>query len=55
MSFSMETERQNKFSFLNIEVFREQGKFKPQFLANLLLVACIVTLKVFYLLFINLL
>ena len=27
ISFSMETERQNKFSFLNIEVIREQGKF----------------------------
>ena len=27
MSFSVETERQNKFSFLDIEVIREQGKF----------------------------
>ena len=27
MSFSMETERQNKFSFLDIEVTRKQGKF----------------------------
>ena len=27
MPFSMETERQNKFSFLDIEVIREQGKF----------------------------
>ena len=27
MSFSMQTERQNKFSFLDIEVIREQGKF----------------------------
>ena len=27
MSFSMETERKNKFSFLDIEVIREQGKF----------------------------
>ena len=27
MSFSMETERQKKFSFLDIEVIREQGKF----------------------------
>ena len=26
MSFSMETERQNKFSFLDIEVIRKQGK-----------------------------
>ena len=27
MSFSIETERQNKFSFLDIEVIRQQGKF----------------------------
>ena len=27
MSFSMETERENKFSFPNAEVIREQGKF----------------------------
>ena len=27
MSFSMQTERQNEFSFLDIEVIREQGKF----------------------------
>ena len=27
MSFSMQTEKQNKFSFLDIEVIREQGKF----------------------------
>ena len=27
MSFSMETERQNKFSFFDIEVIRKQGKF----------------------------
>ena len=37
MSFSMETERQNKFSFLDVEVIHEQGKFtttiyrKPSF------------------------
>ena len=27
MSFSVETERQTKFSFLDVEVIREQGKF----------------------------
>ena len=27
MSFSMETERKNKFSFFDIEVIRKQGKF----------------------------
>ena len=28
MSFSMKTERQNKFYFLDIEVIREEDKFK---------------------------
>ena len=27
MSFSMETEKENKLSFLGVEVIREQGKF----------------------------
>ena len=27
MSFSMETEKENKLSFLDIEVIRKQGKF----------------------------
>ena len=27
MSFSMETEKVNKLSFLDVEVIREQGKF----------------------------
>ena len=27
LSFSLETERQNKFSFFAVEVIREQGKF----------------------------
>ena len=27
MSFSMETEKENKLSFLDVEVIREQGKF----------------------------
>ena len=27
MSFSMETEKENKFSFLDVEIIREQGKF----------------------------
>ena len=30
MSFSMGTERQKKFSFLDIEVIREQGKFSTK-------------------------
>ena len=31
MSFSMETEKENKLSFLDVEIIREQGKFTPQF------------------------
>ena len=27
MSFSMETEKENKLSFLNVEVMHKQGKF----------------------------
>ena len=27
MSFSMETEKENKLSFLDVEVIREQGNF----------------------------
>ena len=98
MSFSMETEKENKLSFLEIEIIREQGKFTTavyrkytrtrqiynrslsklyaskanlqlQFIEiireqgkftttvyrkSTLLVAYIVTLKVFYLWFINL-
>ena len=27
MSFSMETEKENQLSFLDVEVIREQGKF----------------------------
>ena len=53
MSFSMEAEKENKLSFLDVEVIREQGKFTTT-AENLLLVGFIVTLKVFYLQFINL-
>ena len=27
MSFSMETEKENKLSYLDVEIIREQGKF----------------------------
>ena len=55
MSFSMETEKENKLSFTDIEIMREQGKFtttvceKPTFSG-----VYIVTLKVFHFMFINL-
>ena len=55
MSFSMETEKENKLSFLDVEVIRgARANLQLQFIENLLLVAYIVTLKVFYLQFINL-
>ena len=55
MSFSMETEKENKLSFLDVEVIREQGKFTTTIYRKpLLLVAYIVILKVFYFQFINL-
>ena len=43
MSFSMETEKENKLSFLDIEIICEQDKFTK----NLLLMVYIVTSKVF--------
>ena len=54
MSFSMETEKENKLSFLDVEIIRKQGKFTTTIYRNLLLVVHIVTLKVFYLRFIDL-
>ena len=46
MSFSMETGKVNKLSFLDV--------LQLQFIENELLAAYVVTLKVFYLQFINL-
>ena len=43
MSFSIETEKESKFSFLDVEIIREQ----PQIIENLLSVAYIVTMKFF--------
>ena len=43
MSFSMEIEKENKLSFLDIEIICEQDKFTK----NLLLMVYIVTSKVF--------
>ena len=47
MSFSMEAKKDNKLSFLDVEVICEQGKFTTTVYRNLLLVTYIVTLKVF--------
>ena len=47
MSFSMETEKENKLSFLDVEIIREQGKFTAIVNRKPTLVAYIVTFKVF--------
>ena len=55
MSFSMETEKENKYyPFLMLKLYASKANLQPQYIENLLLVAYIVTLKVFYLRFINL-
>ena len=56
MSFSIQTEKDNKLSFLGVKIIRKQNKLKNTIYIykNLLLVAHIATLKVFYLRFINL-
>ena len=36
MSFSMEVEKENKFSFLHVEIIREQGKFTTKIYRNLI-------------------
>ena len=55
MPFVMETGKENKLSFCNVAIIcANKVNSQPQFIENLLLVAYIVTLKVFYFLFINL-
>ena len=54
MSFSMETEKKNKLSFLGVELYANKTNLQPQFIENLHLVAYIVALKDFYLRFTNL-
>ena len=54
MSFSMETERQKNFLYWMLKLFAKKVNFRQKFNVNLLLVRYIVTLKVFYLLFMNL-
>ena len=54
MSFFMETEKENKLSFVDVQVIRTQGKFTSTIYLKLLLVMYIVILKVFYLRFTSL-
>ena len=54
MSFPIETEKENKLSFLELKLYANKANLQLQFIENLLLVGYIVTLKVFYLQFINL-
>ena len=50
----MEAERQNKIYFLDVEVIREQGKFTTTIYRKPYFSGVLVTLKVFLLLFVNL-
>ena len=52
MSFSMEAERQNSFSFLDIEVIREQIKFSTSIYRKPIFSGVYSNFKTFYLLFI---
>ena len=54
MSFFMETEKEKKLSFVDVQVIRKQGKFTSTIYLKLLLVMYIVILKVFYLRFTSL-
>ena len=47
MSFSMETEKENKLSSLDVEIVRGQGTFAAKIIKSLLLVEYIGTLKEF--------
>ena len=53
ISFSME-QKNKHFPFFMLKLFAKQKNVQPQFIANLRLAAYIVTLKEFYILFINL-
>ena len=54
MSFSMEKERPNRFCILDVEVIRKQGKFTTTIYRKPTFNDVIVTLKTFYIMFINL-
>ena len=54
MSFSMETEKENKLSFLDVEVIREQGKFTTTVYGKPTFSGVCSNFEVFYLQFINL-
>ena len=49
MSFTIETEQNNKISFLDVHVFREQGNLQKVSIENQLLVVYTPILIVFYL------
>ena len=54
MSFSMETEKENKLSFLGVEVIREQGKFTTTIYRKPTFSSVYSNFESFYLRFINL-
>ena len=49
MSFTIKTEQNNKISFLDVNVIREQGKFTIASLENYFLVVYTLILIAFYL------
>ena len=54
MSFSMETEKENKLFFLDVEVIREQGKFTTTVYRKPTFSGVYSNFESFYLQFINL-
>ena len=52
--FLWRQKEKTNFPFLILKLFANKVNFQAQFIVNVLLVVCIVTLRVFYLLFINL-
>ena len=47
MSFSMEQKKRANYPFLTLKLYANKTNLQPQLIENLLLVAHIVTLKVF--------
>ena len=55
MSFSMEAEKQNtSYPYSTLKLYMNKVNLQPQFIEDLLFVVYIVTLKMFYLWFMNL-
>ena len=53
MSFSIKTERKTNCPFSTLRLYVNKVNLQPQCIENLILVAYIITFKVFYLQFVN--